>query len=294
MIIDTTMFNKDFTTLGIRLAELFDIVDLFIICESKFTFSGIPKKLYLTENIDQFKKYASKIQIVVEEKKHLTNNAMIREIHQRKRISRYLKTLKINPEDLILYSDCDEIPSAEVVKKLSSLENVNALLEFRGFSNYLNMEADLWPRGRAVTFNNYRSIEDLRQDIFFFNLEHRKGLKNMYVRVPYYWTTRTFYLWKLPIRLQRPNLEVLKKAGWHFNNLFLADDIYLKIKSSAHTEYNTHEVLQNCMKNYLNGQDIYTGRHYKQVKIDNTFPKDIINNIDKYQDFIFVKKKDQD
>lgn len=285
------MFNKDFTTLGIRLAELFDVVDLFVICESKFTFSGIPKKLYLTENMHQFSKYASKIQIVVEEKKHSTKIAMIREIHQRKRISNHLKSLKISASDLILYSDCDEIPRAEVIKELASLRNVNALLEFRGFSNYLNMESDLWLRGRAVTFNNYLSIESLRQDIFLFNLEPRNGLRNMYVRVPNYWTTRTLYLWKLPLRFHRPNLEIIKNAGWHFNNLFLSDDIFVKIKSSAHTEHNTPEIMANAMENYLNGRDIYSGRQYRQVEIDSTYPKEILSNIHQYKDFIFIEKR---
>lgn len=291
MIIDTTMFNKDFTTLGIRLAELYNVVDLFIICESRFTFSGIPKALFLTENIEQFNKYASKIRIVVEDKKHLTNIAMIRETHQRKKISRYLKSIKVSPNDLILYSDCDEIPRAEVIENLSKLKNVNALLEFRGFSNYLNMESDLWPRGRAVTFNNYLSIENLRQDIFLSNLEPRSGLKKFYVRVPYYWTTREYYLWNLPLRFDRPKLDLIKNAGWHFNNLFLADDIYDKIKSSAHTEYNTPEIMGNAIENYLNGRDIYTGRKYKYVEIDNTYPKDVLSNINRYKDFIFTEKK---
>jgi hypothetical protein len=44
------LFNKDFEALKIRLDELYETVDLFIVCESHYTFSGIPKALHLSEN----------------------------------------------------------------------------------------------------------------------------------------------------------------------------------------------------------------------------------------------------
>lgn len=288
MIIDTTMFNKDFTTLGIRLAELYDVVDLFVICESKYTFSGQQKKLYLTENINLFKQFANKIEIVVEDKKHFTKIAMIREIHQRKRISQYLNQIKFDARDLILYSDCDEIPRAEIVASLSNQQNVNALLELRGFSNYINTESGVWPRARIVSGNNYKSIESLRQDIFLYNLENRKKLKKFFVRVPYYWTTRNFYLWQIPIKYVRPNLSILRNAGWHFNNLFLPEEIYWKIESSAHTEFNTETIKKNAINNYLSGRDIYFGHKYLKVDIDKTFPKEIQENLEKYKKYILV------
>ena len=52
MVIDTTLFYKDFDTLAIRLAELFDVVDMFVICESKFDHRGKKKELYLTNNLN--------------------------------------------------------------------------------------------------------------------------------------------------------------------------------------------------------------------------------------------------
>lgn len=287
MIIDTTLFNKDFTTLELRLAELANIVDLFVICESPYTHSGLRKQLYLTENIHLFKKYSHKIRVVIDSKKHLTNIGIVRQTHQKKRISKFLKQFRLNSKDLIMYSDCDEIPNSKIIEKLSGRDSVNALLELQGYSNYLNTESDLWPRARVVTFNNYTSIEDLTQDIFFFNLEDRKGLRNYLVRVPFYWTTRNFYFWKLPVHWHVPNIELIRNAGWHFNNLFSANEILMKIQSSAHTEFNTLEVRNNAFDNFIKGKDIYTGRKYKIVNIDDTFPKEVVENLEKYDSFIY-------
>jgi beta-1,4-mannosyl-glycoprotein beta-1,4-N-acetylglucosaminyltransferase len=160
MIIDSFLFNKDFASLEIRLSELSEIVDLFVICESNFTFSGKSKPLYLTENIDNFSAYSHKIKVIIEENKHKTKIPMIREIHQRKRITKYLKTLSLTKNDLIIYSDCDEIPRSSVIEKLNKKNKCNALLELQGYSNYLNMKGDIWPRARVISGDKFKSIED--------------------------------------------------------------------------------------------------------------------------------------
>ena len=96
MIIDTILFNQDFEALEIRLEELYETIDLFVICESKFTFSGIPKDLHLTLYLNKISKYIDKIRIVTEQRKHFTKKPFIREIHQRKVISRFLKSMKVD------------------------------------------------------------------------------------------------------------------------------------------------------------------------------------------------------
>ena len=57
MIIDCFLFSEDFLALEIRLNELYEVVDQFIICESSFSFSGIKKKLFLTENLEKIKNF---------------------------------------------------------------------------------------------------------------------------------------------------------------------------------------------------------------------------------------------
>lgn len=287
LIIDTILFNKDFEALKIRLEELYEIIDLFVICESKFTFSGIPKELYLSSNLHMFEKYVNKIQIVIETQKHLTRIPFIREIHQRKAISKHLKSLKIKNSDTIIYSDCDEIPNSSIIKNLSQRTDCNALLEMRNFTNYLNMELGVWARSRVVSGKNYRSVEGMRQDIYLYNLRDRYGVKKYVTRVPYYWTTRNFYLWKLPKLFFTPKLQVIKNSGWHFNNLFPIEEMLDKINASAHTDLSTDKSRQKVILNYLSGKDIYFGRQFNKVEIDDTYPLSVYKNLSEWQKYLF-------
>jgi len=282
------LFNKDFEALKIRLDELYETVDLFIVCESHYTFSGIPKALHLSENLHKFSKYSDKIKIVVEKKKHLTKIPFIREIHQRKVISNYIKSLKISNSDLIIYSDCDEIPKSSTIKSLKGRPDCDILLEMRNFTNYLNMELGVWARARVVSGKNYYSIEKMRQDIFLYNLKGRSGIKKYVTRIPYYWTTRNFYLWKLPKFFLPPNIEIIKDSGWHFNNLFSKDEILNKIRASAHTELNTDQADEKAIRNYLSGRDIYFGKQFSKVEVDDSFPISVYKNLSDWQDYLFT------
>ena len=53
-VFDCFSFWKEFVALEIRLEELWDVVDYFIIIESKYTHSGEEKKFHLSENIAKF------------------------------------------------------------------------------------------------------------------------------------------------------------------------------------------------------------------------------------------------
>jgi len=289
MIIDTFLFNKDFNTLQIRLEELYEIVDLFVICESKFTFSGEQKPLYLSQNLDTITKYRDKVRIVVESKRHLTRIPFIREIHQRKVISKFISSFGLRSNDLIIYSDCDEIPRRESIVSLFGNVECNAILEMRNFTNYLNMELGTWSRARVVSGKNYKSIESMREDIHLFTIQkNRQGLKRFITRVPYYWTTRNFYLWKLPKVFKPRQLDIISNAGWHFNNLFSVSDILVKVESSAHQELNNSNLKSNLFDRYLSGKDIYFGHQYNKVAIDNTFPKSVYNEIEKWKNYIYL------
>lgn len=288
MIIDTFLFNKDFNTLQIRLEELYEIVDLFVICESKFTFSGEPKPLYLSDNLQSIHRYRDKVRIVVESKKHLTSIPFIREIHQRKAISKFLTSIELESNDLIIYSDCDEIPRNTAISSLAGNVECNALLEMRNFTNYLNMELGSWTRARVVSGKNYKSIEGMREDIYLYSIkETRKGLKKFVTRVPYYWTTRNFYLWKLPRFFIPRRIEIIHDAGWHFNNLFSVSDILIKIDSSAHQELNNSRLRRDLFQRYSSGKDIYFGNQYKKVLIDKNFPKSVYSQISKWEEYIY-------
>jgi hypothetical protein len=64
LIYDFFIFNNEFDMLEIRLYELYDYVNLFLIAESNLTLSGKPKPFYLKDNWAQFSRYHNKIRRV--------------------------------------------------------------------------------------------------------------------------------------------------------------------------------------------------------------------------------------
>jgi hypothetical protein len=61
LVYDCFMFFNEFDVLEIRLNELDDVVDYFVLVESQQTFQGHKKPLVFKNNEDRFKRYLSKI-----------------------------------------------------------------------------------------------------------------------------------------------------------------------------------------------------------------------------------------
>lgn len=115
-IYDCFIFYNELDLLEIRLNELNEVVDYFVLVESTHTFTGIPKTLFYQENKSRFEKFSDKIiHIVSENSFNESQKHWEREAFQRNQIAIGLQNTK--PNDLIIISDVDEIPKAEVVKK---------------------------------------------------------------------------------------------------------------------------------------------------------------------------------
>jgi hypothetical protein len=84
-----------------------------------------------------------------------------------------------------------------------------------------------------------------------------------------------------------PNLEIIRDAGWHFNNLFPFVLIVEKVHSSVHTDLVSSRLLDELESRYKFGQEIYTGKQLQSVEIDATFPSAITKKLSDWQDFIF-------
>ena len=85
------------------------------------------------------------------------------------------------------------------------------------------------------------------------------------------------------------NIEIFENGGWHFNNLMQPEDISKKLKTYAHIEFSGNkfssiEVISEKIEKKI---DLFNrGEKYEKVKIDNTFPEYLINNLDKYKKYI--------
>jgi beta-1,4-mannosyl-glycoprotein beta-1,4-N-acetylglucosaminyltransferase len=91
-------------------------------------------------------------------------------------------------------------------------------------------------------------------------------------------------------RIDKPrNLQIIENGGWHFAYLQNPENISKKIKSFAHAEFNKADFsnLKNIEEKIKKGQDIFDREiSYKKVPIDESFPQYILDNKEKFKDWI--------
>src|SRR3989338_10201209 len=85
-IYDCFSFFNEVELLKVRLDELYDSVDYFVLVESVETHRGNPKTLYFSENKHLFQPYLDKIIHIVLDEYHPEMGLWTREHHQRESI----------------------------------------------------------------------------------------------------------------------------------------------------------------------------------------------------------------
>ena len=85
------------------------------------------------------------------------------------------------------------------------------------------------------------------------------------------------------------NIQIFNDGGWHFNNILDPQEISLKLKTFAHSEFSSEEfssptVIKEKIEKKI---DLFNrGHNYKKIEINETFPKYFLNNLEKYKKFI--------
>ncbi|WP_421983667.1 hypothetical protein [Roseibium sp.] len=129
MLYDCFVFHNEFDLLEIRLREMGNLVDRFVLVEADQTQRGSPKPYYFDENRDRFSAWKDKIvdlQVRFPDKlppalgvyKNRRKKDWERENYQRNCIAEALEGS--GPEDLVLLSDVDEIIRASVLERVLS------------------------------------------------------------------------------------------------------------------------------------------------------------------------------
>lgn len=209
LIIDAFPFANEKLVLEIRLNELSELVDHFIIIESNKTQTGIDKPYYFESYKEDFEKFSSKIVYIKLDDSSLTSvdkGNWSQEFRVRKAIvevglPELSKKVKLKDEDYLIFSDCDEIPKLEVLRKFAK-----------------NKE-------EVICFNHYFNS-------YFLNM-HSK------FRNPWGWygaiMLKLKYLYTNDIQLLRNVKDKLPHSGdsgegWHFSNMLLDEfeSIYSK------------------------------------------------------------------
>jgi len=218
-----------------RLKVLENIVDKFILVESSYTFSGNKKDLYyaklLETDLEFANKYKNKIIHVIVNDMPNTKNPWDNEWHQRNCINRGLETVEHDPNDLILISDCDEIPRPSLVEKLQQ---------------------------DAYSQNNKRYFT-LHQDMYYYDINHFISDNCAAAKAVYWDKYCEIYGGKTPqlCREDREHkCEIITGAGWHLSYFGDMKFISNKIKNFSHQELNIPEhtdinILENRKNNHI-------------------------------------------
>lgn len=216
-VIDCFTFYNELDMLKFRLAELNDVVDYFILVEATRTFVGKSKELFYDNNKHLFSQYADKIIHIIVDDMPISNDAWNLERHQRRCIDRGLKTLSLDPSDIIIISDVDEIPDTNTLKIL-----VN----------------------RVTPSNVF--IYNLQQDMYYYNITC-KGDKWYHSKVLNYITYDSTYDRDVEnIRMSHfyNPIPSIANGGWHFSYFGGVEFIKNKIQNFSHQEVNNPDNLQ--------------------------------------------------
>ena len=267
-IYDCFPFFNEFEILEIRLAELYDIVDKFIIIEASKTHSGRDKPLYLRENIAKFAKYQDKIVIHTVDFPANLQDAWSRERSQRDAIMDILRPI-MNDNDFAIISDCDEIPKVSAIQKFIANNTYKVgILQQKRYMYYLN--------------NENVSTDEPQLNARIVSCKLLKDYKNTPCAVRYC------------DKYDVMPFEYIDDGGWHFTFMGGAEKVIEKIKSFAHTEYDRSAKTEKntVLQNIENSKDVYDCKSsWKFVDIDSTFPKQVLQNVEKYIQLGFIKKQ---
>ena len=261
-VYDCFTYNGEFEVLQIRLHELADVVDCFVIVEATRTFSGEAKALTLDLSAPELAPFKERIRYVVVddmpddppgvkpedvERDWLNNPPKTgfwrREKYQRNQIMRGIEDAR--PDDLIMVSDADEIPRAEVVRWMVQQppgEIYGLILGIYYFYvNYRNVEGaescTIWSVAASRSWFDQGSPDQLR----------------------------------IAVRMGGVSAMRVPAAGWHFSYLGMSEaQIRQKIARFAHQEYNDPEILSAIDVEAIveSGMDLYGRAGYRWAIIE--------------------------
>ena len=257
-----TFFDNNFM-FDLRYNILNDYVDQFVICESLYDHTGQKKK----KNFIWKSKYNKKkiTYILMKSPFAKKNDRWKNQAIQRDYLLKKLKF--VSSEDYIFFSDPDEIIRPEKLINFKLKKKYGIFLQdcFNYKFNLFNKYESPWEGTRVAKKKDLKSIDFMRQKILSKNL-------------------KKFYKFNI-----EKNIEIISKGGWHFNNIMSPKKISIKLKTFAHSEFSSnkfssYKIIDDKIKN---SEDLFERGHiYKKVKLNQNFPKFLLDNKKKYRKFI--------
>lgn len=259
MIYDCFLFFNEFDCLDIRLHELADVVDRFVLLESTRTFTFKRKPLqFLNVEDNRFDWIRSRIDVVVPDDEFPgvdTTDPWAVEAGHRNCL---MELAYCRDHDMVMLSDVDEIPSADFVRNawyhLKANRSADVFCGDQWFANYyLNCIRDsMWTAGTRATSGRVM-----------------RGVSGEALR-------------------KASGTSVRSPAGWHFTYM---GDVQEKLAAFSHAKYNkppfnTPEHIARCK---ADRQDLF-GRPGKSMRVTQNLsflPQYVQDNLDKFEHLIY-------
>ena len=261
-IFDCFTFFNELEVLSLRLEELYEYVDYFVICESPVTFQGRAKPLVFTENQSKFKRFMSKVIHVVADDMPQTADPWIREAHQRAALARGVKDA--GPSDIVIISDLDEIIKPSAVTELR-MKSGYFMFKMNMYQFHLNTLASRsWNKVFAFDW----SLRDQLPDFSQIRLRPLAAFEAI-----------------------SGGKHEIEDGGWHFTFLGGPNSVRQKLSSYSHTGSFYEKMLEpgGAEKQLITGYSVGGVNLLELQEIDASFPKTIRQNLEYYRNIHFIK-----
>lgn len=263
MIIDAFIFNDELDLLELRLGQIDSVVDRFVFVEAERTFMGTPKPLYYQNNKSLFSKWSHKI--VHKVCPPCDAGSWEFEKVQREVLVDMIHSLNPREDDTLSFSDLDEIPNPEAIKKYTPDLGLRTLRQYTFYYNFnhcMNYGGRAWSRARIGRIKDMHDRGGV--------VEFRGGVGDM-----------------------DPNFPYLENGGWHGSyfspNL---DRIRRKVYAISHDDLHPYikaRTDKQIAEDIFYGRDLYHRHGIGDAETwssdDPRLPSYYLQNLDRFKMF---------
>lgn len=243
-------FFDELDHLELRLRELWDVVDRFVLVESNQTFTKLPKPFHYEENKERFRWAWDKITALKCTDLPQCGDNWGRERHQRNHLGYGL--LDCKPSDIVIITDADEIVRASAVEIPKHGEVLQySMPHYYLFWNCLSDDAACI--GKTMTYETFQVL----------------GGPELAAR-------------KHPDR-------VIENGGWHFAYSGGPEAIQRKLRAFCHTEFDKFPFTNAAFitgSMVLLTDPLDRGTKIIRMPLDETFPRYLLQNQNLFADYI--------
>lgn len=279
-VYDLFLFSSELDWLEVRLQTLASQVDYFVIVESRTTFTGLKKPLYLEDNWHRFKAFHDRIIYTIVEDPGLqySTSTWDHEALMRNSLLTSVFPDTVMAEktprkgDVLIVSDVDEIskPGAIAVLRYCHFPpRLTLRSRFYYYSFQWRHRGEQWAHPQAT---QYRGNELSLLDTILPSDLRRGYPETAGGALARWWMNDAAELWD---------------AGWHCSSCFATlQEMRFKMQSFSHTPWNTAENrdAQTMLDRVRAGQDLFgrEGEHYDLVERNEDIPEFIKQNGERF------------